>query len=393
MDPHAGSLDGRKEERTIVRDERNEVLAKQLLAYSIELQPGERLFIEVSGREALELAKVLIRQATEIGAVPFWYISDLSLMRQWLSWATEAQFNAYADLHLTLLRRCDAWLGVTADDNPFDLADVAPEQLQMHQTLFVKPVHQEIRVRQTKWCILNYPSNSMAQLSEMSRESYENLYYDVCCLNYARMSKAMDPLAELMERTDLVHIVAPSTDLTFSIKGIPSMKWDGKSNIPDGELLTAPVRDSVNGTITFNSPALFKGAVFRNVRFEFRDGRIIEATSQGDNERLNQILDTDDGSRHIGEFALGLNPFILHPSRDVLFTEKIAGSFHLAVGNCYDDASNGNRSAIHWDLVQIQRKEYGGGEIYFDGELLRKDGAFVDEELERSLSAEALKGL
>ena len=376
-----------------MRDERNEVLAKQLLAYSIELQPGERLFIEVSGREALELGKVLIRQATEIGAVPFWYISDLSLMRKWLSWATEAQFNAYADLHLRLLRRCDAWLGVTADDNPFDLADVAPEQLQMHQTLFVKPVHQEIRVRQTKWCILNYPSNSMAQLSEMSRESYEDLYYDVCCLNYARMSKAMDPLAELMERTDLVHIVAPGTDLTFSIKGIPSMKWDGKSNIPDGELLTAPVRDSVNGTITFNSPALFKGAVFHDVKFEFRAGRIVEATSQGDNERLNQILDTDDGSRHIGEFALGLNPFILHPSRDVLFTEKIAGSFHLAVGNCYDDASNGNRSAIHWDLVQIQRKEYGGGEIYFDGELLRKDGAFVDEELQRSLSAEALKGL
>ena len=171
------------------------------------------------------------------------------------------------------------------------------------------------------------------------------------------------------------------------------MKWDGKSNIPDGELLTAPVRDSVNGTITFNTPGLFKGAVFHDVRFELRDGMIVDATCQGDNERLNQILDTDEGARYIGEFALGLNPFILHPSRDVLFTEKIAGSFHLAAGNCYDDASNGNRSAIHWDLVQIQRKEYGGGEIYFDGELIRKDGVFVDEELEQSFSAEALKGV
>lgn len=393
MDPNASSLHGRKEERTIVRDERNEVLANRLLEYSVELQPGERLFIEVSGAEALDLAKVLVRQATQRGAVPFWYFNDLSLQRQWLRFATEDQFRTRTDWHLRLVEQSDAWLYVMANDNPFDLADVPPQQLQMNQTLFVKPVHQEIVVKRTKWCILNYPSNSVAQLSEMSRESYEDLYYDVCCLDYAGMSKAMDPLADLMERTDVVHILAPGTDLTFSIKGIPSMKWDGKSNIPDGELLTAPVRDSVNGTITFNTPGLFKGAVFHNVRLEFRDGKVVDATSQGDNERLNQILDTDDGSRYIGEFAFGLNPFILHPSRDVLFTEKIAGSFHLAVGNCYDDASNGNRSAIHWDLVQIQREEYGGGEIYFDGELIRKDGVFVDEELERSFSAGALKGL
>ncbi len=389
----AGSLRGRREKGTIVRDERNEVLARQLLGYSIELQPGERLFIEVSGREALELTKVLVRQATQRGAVPFWYFNDASFQRQWIPFATEEQFRARTDWHLRLVEQSDAWLVVIADDNPFDLADVSAQQLRMNQTLYVKPVHQEIRVRRTKWCILHYPSNSIAQLSEMSQESYEDLYYDVCCLDYARMSKAMDPLAELMERTDIVHLVAPGTDLTFSIKGIPSMKWDGKSNIPDGELLTAPVKDSVNGTITFNTPGLFKGSVFHDVRFELRDGKIVDATCQGDNERLNQILDTDEGARYIGEFALGLNPFILHPSRDVLFTEKIAGSLHLAAGNCYDDASNGNRSAIHWDLVQIQRKEYGGGEIYFDGELIREDGVFVDEELERSFSAEALKGV
>jgi aminopeptidase len=375
-----------------VGDERNEVLARQLLEHSIELEPGERLIIEVDGREALELARVLIKRATALGAVPFWYYNDLSLQRQWIRYATEEQFRAFADLHLVLMRQCDAWLGLAADDNPFDLADVPPEQLRLHQTLYVKPVHQEVRVRGTKWCILRFPSSSVAQLSEMSQESYEDLYYDVCCLNYARMSRAMEPLLELMERTDAVHIVAPGTDLTFSIKDIPILKWDGKSNIPDGELMTAPVRESVSGTITFNTPGLFRGSVFHSVRLEFHEGKIVGASCQGDIKRLNQVLDMDEGARYLGEFAVGLNPFILHPSRDVLFTEKIAGSFHLAAGNCYDEASNGNHSAIHWDLVQIQRKEYGGGEIYFDGELVRKDGVFVDEELERSFSAEALKG-
>jgi aminopeptidase len=384
--------DAWRKEKAAVRDERNEVLARQLLEYSVELEPGERLIIEVNGREALELARVLVRQATALGAVTFWYYNDLSLQRQFIRYATEEQFRAFADLHLVLMRQCDAWLGVAADDNPFDLADVSPQQLQLHQTLYVKPVHQEVRVKGTKWCILRFPSRSIAQMSEMSQESYEDLYYDVCCLDYAGMSRAMDPLMELMERTDAVHIVAPGTDLTFSIKDIPILKWDGKSNIPDGELMTAPVRESVNGTLTFNTPGLFRGSVFRDVRLDFHEGKIVGASCQGDVKRLNEILDMDEGARYVGEFALGLNPFILHPSRDVLFTEKIAGSFHVAAGNCYDEASNGNHSAIHWDLVQIQRKEYGGGEIYFDGELVRRDGLFVDEELERSFSAEALRG-
>jgi aminopeptidase len=344
----------------------------------------------VGGSEALELAKVVIRQATAVGAVPFWHYNDPSLQRQWISHATEDQYEAFTSLHLHLLDECDAWLMVRAEDNPFDLADLQPEQLKMYQRLYVEPVLERRQARGVKWCLLRYPSNSVAQLSEMSKEAYADLYYAVCCLDYASMSVAMDPLVELFERTDMVHIVGPDTDLTFSIKDIPSMKWDGRSNLPDGELMTAPVRESVNGFIAYNSPGLYQGIVFHGIRFEVKNGRIVDASCHGDDERLNGILDMDEGARYFGEFALGLNPFILHPSRDVLFTEKIAGSFHLTPGNCYEEASNGNHSAIHWDLVQIQREDYGGGEIYFDGELVRKDGVFVDEELERSFSGEAL---
>ncbi len=375
-----------------MKDERIEILARNLLSYSVDLKPGETIMLEIRGKDTLELAKEIIREVTRIGAVPFWYYNDLSLLRPSIKDAGEEQFKAFGELHLMLMKECDAYLLVDGSDNPFDLAEVESEQLKHYQTLYVKPVHIEERVRHTKWCFLRFPTNSMAQLAEMSHEAYEDFYYDVCCLDYARMSTAMDPLLELMRETDMVQIVGPGTDLTFSIKDIPVVKGDGKINIPDGEVHTAPLKNSVNGHITFNSPALYRGFVFNEVRFEFQDGRIVDASCQIGTEKLNQILDTDGGARYIGEFALGLNPFILHPTKDTLFTEKIAGSFHLTPGNCYDEASNGNESAIHWDLVQIQRGEYGGGEIYFDGELIRSDGVFVDEELEESLSATALSG-
>src|SRR5690606_5901834 len=200
-------------------------------------------------------------------------------------------------------------------------------------------------------------------------------------LDYAAMSKAMDPLKALMDRTDRVRITGPGTDLTFSIRGIGSVKCDGHRNIPDGEVYTAPVRESVNGTITYNVPSVRGGFTFENVRFRFENGKIVEAEAN-DTKRLNDILDTDEGARYIGEFSIGFNPHILTPMKDTLFDEKIAGSLHFTPGQAYRKADNGNRSAIHWDLVLIQRPEYGGGEIWFDDRLIRKDGRFVVPELE-----------
>jgi len=377
-----------------MKDERNERLVRNLLGHSVALQPGETIMIEVAGKDTLELAKELIQQATRLGAVPFWYYSDPSLERLWIRGASEAQFKAWAKVHLRLMKECAAYIYVDGCDNPFDPSDLPNEQIQLYDTLFVKPVHLEERIKNTKWCALRFPSNSMAQLAEMSQEAFEDFYYDICCLDYAEMSKAMDPLVELMQRTDMVRIVAPGTDLVFSIKGIPVVKCDGKENIPDGEIFTAPVRDSINGHITFNTPMLerARGLLFNDIRLEFRDGRVVQASCQGRAEELKGILDTDEGARYVGEFALGLNPFIIRPMKEALFDEKIAGSLHMAVGSCYDEAPNGNESAIHWDLVQIQREEYGGGEIYFDGELIRRDGVFVDENLENSLSAKVLGG-
>ncbi len=373
-----------------MKDKRNEILARNLVNYSVRLQPGETIMIEIKGKETLELAKEIIKEVTRVGGIPFWYYSDESLQRNWIMGATEKQFRAFGRLHLKLMKECDAYLGLRGSDNPFDLADIDSKQTKLNQKLFYKPVHLEQRVKRTKWCVLRFPNNAMAQLAETSQEKFEKFYYDVCNLNYAKMSKAMDRLVSVLEKTDRVRIVGPNTDLSFSIKNIPVVKCDGTRNIPDGEVYTAPVRDSINGHITYNTPSLHDGITFTGIRFEFRRGKIVDASCQGYTEKLNEILDTDKGARYVGEFAIGVNPYIKHPMKDTLFDEKIAGSFHLTPGQCYDEAPNGNDSTIHWDLVTIQRKDYGGGEIYLDDRLFRKDGVFVDKKLEQSFSARAL---
>jgi len=374
-----------------MKDKRNEILARQLLDYSVKLKKGEILYLEIKGKETLELGKEIIKYVTKKGAVPFWFYNDESLSRQWIGQAKDEQFKKQAKLHLQLMKQADAYIGLRGSDNPFDLADISQKQIDKNNSLFYKPVHLEERVKRTKWVVLRFPNNAMAQLAETSQESFEKFYYEVCCADYAKMSRAMNPLVKLMNKTDKVHITGPGTDLTFSIKNIPIVKCDGTRNIPDGEDYTAPVKNSVNGTIRFNTPSLYQGAVYNDIQFTFEKGKIVKATCSGDSKKLNKILDTDKGARYIGEFALGVNPFIRHPMKDTLFDEKIAGSFHFTPGQCYDEAPNGNDSAIHWDLVMIQRKDYGGGDIYFDDKLIRKDGVFTDRKMERAFSKQNLK--
>jgi len=374
-----------------MKDPRNAVLARNLVEYSLDIQPGELLYLELKGVDSLELAREIIAHTTRRGAVPFWYYSDESLQRHWLKSANDTQFTKFAETHLELMKRADCYIGVRGSDNPFDLADLPQEQLRKSAQLFYKPVHLEERVKRTRWVVLRYPNNAMSQLAETSQEAFADFYFNVCCLDYAKMSIAMDPLKKLMESTEKVRLVGAGTDLRFSIKGINVVKCEGKRNIPDGECFTAPVRESVDGHITFNCPSLYEGKVFNNVRLEFERGKVVKATADNYQSDIERILNTDAGARYVGEFSLGFNPFILHPMKDTLFDEKIKGSLHFTPGQCYDEAFNGNQSSIHWDLVLIQRPEYGSGEIWFDDKLIRKDGVFTDAKLEQGFSAENLQ--
>lgn len=371
-----------------MHDQRIDLLAQTIINYSVELKQGDKILIEVNGLE-IPLARALVKEAYRAGGVPFLTIHNHTLQREILKGLTVEQARAMADWDVARMKEMQAYVGIRAGENINELADVSSEKMQIYQTHYSKPVHTEQRVKHTRWCVLRYPNASMSQLAEMSMESFEDFYFKVCNLDYSKMSKAMDPLQETMEKTDLVRITGPGTDLEFSIKGLPAIKCDGKMNIPDGELFTAPVKNSVNGKITYNTPAVYQGYTYENIVLEFRNGKIIKA-SANNSEKLNKILDTDEGARYIGEFSFGFNPHIQKPMKDTLFDEKIDGSFHFTPGSAYDECDNGNRSAVHWDLVCIQRPDYGGGEIYFDGELIRKDGRFVPESL-KVLNPENLK--
>lgn len=368
-------------------DLRVKQLADVLVNYSCNVQKNEKVLINYEGECCKPLVKQLIKNIYARGGMPYVEMRDSSVTREILLGATEEQMDFLNEYQLMQMKGMDCYIAIRAGSNTSELSDVPSDKLNMYYRK-TQPVL-DYRVNETKWVVLRYPNESMAQLAGTSLESFEDFYFEVCTLDYAKMSKAMDSLVELMNRTDKVHIKGPGTDLTFSIKDIPAIKCAGEMNIPDGEVYTAPVRESMNGVISYNTPSEEQGFTYENIRFEIKDGKIIKAAAN-DNERINQLLDTDEGARYFGEFAIGVNPYILNPMKDTLFDEKIAGSFHLTPGMAYEDAPNGNNSAVHWDLVMIQRPEYGGGEIYFDDVLIRKDGLFTLPEL-MCLNPENLK--
>ncbi len=367
-----------------MRDPRLDVLAGNLLDYSLELKPREKVLIEgETGAEELMIA--LVEQAYRRGALPFAVLGDARLRRAWMLGASREQMDLQVSWGMQRVRDVDATVYILADRNATELADVAPRTLEASRLASEPLLNLELSKR---WLLLRYPTAAAAQAAGMSTDAFEDFCLRVSTLDYAKMSRAMDPLVELMSRTDRVRIVSPGTDLSFSIKGIPVVKAAGHNNIPDGEVFTSPVRDSVNGTILFNTPSLEDGTTYERVCLVFRDGRVAEADAN-EPEKLATMLDTDEGSRYVGEFAFGVNPCIDRPMKDTLYDEKIGGSLHLALGRAYEDADNGNRSSVHWDLVLIQTPAWGGGEIWFDDVLVRRDGRFVTPGL-RGLNPENL---
>ncbi|MBO8165191.1 MAG: aminopeptidase [Brevibacillus sp.] len=370
-----------------MKDPRVEKLAGILVNYSVRVQPGENVLIYAVGQVS-DMVTAVIEKVYQAGGYPYVQLIDPVIQRELLLNVKEEQLAVMREADVSFMKKMDCYIGIRGGDNINELSDVPADRMSMYSRLLQRPVL-DVRVPETKWVILRYPNASMAQLASMSTAAFEDFYFKVCTLDYSKMEKAMDNLVALMQQTDKVRITGPGTDLTFSIKGIPAIKCAGHNNIPDGEVFTAPVKDSVNGVISYNTPSPYQGYTFENVKLRFENGRIVEATANN-TERLNQILDEDEGARYVGEFAIGVNPFIQNPMKDILFDEKIDGSFHFTPGQCYDEAPNGNKSSVHWDLVCIQRPEWGGGEIYFDDRLIRKDGRFVVPELE-SLNPENLK--
>jgi len=364
-----------------MHDPRIELLANLLLNHSCTLKNGEKILIEAFDLPEADLVTALIEGAAQRGVVPLVSWKNNTVLRSLYQTATEESMKLSARFEKDRMQAVDAYIGIRGAANSSQFADVPHEKMDLFQKHWWKQVHGSIRVPDTKWVVLRYPTDSFAQAANMSTAAFEDFYFDVCTADYAAMGKAQEPLVARMQATDQVRIVSPGTELTLSIRDIPVIPCAGDRNIPDGEVFTAPVRDSINGVIRFNTQSRYQGTVFDNIEFEFKDGKIIRAEAN-ETEKLNTILDSDEGARYCGEWALGTNNRVRHPMLDTLFDEKIGGSFHLTPGQAYDEADNGNNSRIHWDLVLIQRPDYGGGEIYFDGELVRKDGHFVPKDLQ-----------
>jgi aminopeptidase len=358
-------------------DPRYKKLASLLVNYSTEIKKGDRALLEMTDVPD-EFSLELMRAVRAAGGTPFIEVRHTRIAREIIQATDRKHAAAVRDIELHRMKKMQAYIAIRGSANASENADVPSDRMQLYSRV-LRPVL-NYRVNKTRWCVLRWPTPSMAQAAGMSTEAFEHLYFEVCTMDYARMGRAMAPLEKRMQKTDRVRLVSPGTDLAFSIKNIGAKMCKGDRNIPDGEVFSCPVKKSVNGVIQFNTPTIYSGTKFENVRLEFKEGKVVKATGSN-TQRLNDILDTDRGARYVGEFSLGFNPYILNPMCDILFDEKIAGSLHFTPGQAYEECDNGNRSAVHWDMVLIQRKEWGGGEVWFDGELIRKDGVFLPKEL------------
>ncbi len=365
-----------------VADPRLARLADVLIDHSCRLQAGEKVLIEAFDLPTAELVCLLVEKAAAKGAVPVVQWRSNRILRSLYRSSSRSGLELIGSLERSTMEQMDAYIGIRGAENSNQFGDVPGSQMGLMQECIWQAVHLDVRVPKTKWVVLRYPTPSFAQSARMSTDAFEEFFFDVCTADYELMARNQEPLQRRMEALDQVRIVGPGTDLTFSKKGIPVVACNGARNIPDGEVFTAPVRESVNGVIQYNAGSLYQGTVFEEILFEFENGRIVKAGCRGKADRLNAILDSDAGARYIGEWALGCNNRIRHPMLDTLFDEKIGGSLHFTPGNAYDSADNGNRSQVHWDLVLIQTPEYGGGQIYFDGELIRQDGRFLPDDLQ-----------
>ena len=356
------------------RIEKERILAEKLVRYSCDIKYNEKVLVSYSDTPSTFI-ETLIEEITKAGGIPLVYRLDKSIKRRLLLNSRQETFEYYKLIVEPIMQSADAVILIGGSHNDFELSDIPDDTMSDYSKLYVEPIHFKIRCNK-KWVLLRYPTPSFAQSSGLSSEKFYEFFFNVCTLDYSLLKEKMQPLKKLMESTDKVRIIAPNTDLSFSIKDMPAIICSGECNIPDGEIYSAPLKESVNGHITFNVPAIDNGVEFNNIRLEFENGKIVNFNCN-DNDRFQKILDTDSGSRYLGEFAFGLNPYCTYSIKDILFDEKMCKSIHLAIGSSYEDCYNGNTSAVHLDLIQSHDTKFGGGKIYFDDLLIYENGKFM----------------
>jgi aminopeptidase len=351
-----------------------------LFCKATKLKKGDNVFLHAIDLEGLPLLIAFYKEAVlrEAGSIVY-SVTIPELEHFFLKNAQAEQLQFFPEWDLERMKKMDVFMAARARTNGLELSDISPERVAQRNKV-IDPIS-EYRVKHSRWCLTYVPTDHDAMLAGMSTPAYFDYYFQATLQDYAALKMKNQALRDLMARTDRVTIKSPDTDLQFSIKGIPVKSCHGEYNIPDGEVYTAPIKESVEGWVKYNVPSLYQGREWSNVRLEFRDGKIVDAQCDQGQAAVNGMLDIDEGARYVGEFAIGTNTGIRRAAKNTLFDEKIFGSFHLTPGRAYDEADNGNRSTVHWDLVKILTPQYGGGRIEFDGVAVMEDGLFVHPEL------------
>ncbi len=347
-------------------------LVDTIVNYSLEVKSDDKVLI-TSYLEAKEFILKLVDKIISVGGIPVVKLKDSEIDSLIMEKSLSNRVNLVKTLSMEEAINYDCFINIRCMNNDYESKDTNKKLLKEIGDATLES--DDIRINTKRWVLLNYPTALDAYKNKTSYRKYYDYALKAMTFDYAKMLKDMEPLKKLMEQTDKVHIVDKNTDLTFSIKDIPVIPCAGKSNIPDGEIYTAPIKDSVEGYITYNTPCPYQGNVYTGVRLEFSNGKIVNCTCNEDVLSLKEIFDTDLGARYIGEFSIGLNPMIRTPMGDILYDEKIIGSIHFTPGRAYKDAFNGNISSIHWDMVLLNP------DIYFDDVLIRKNGKFVIDSL------------
>ena len=364
-------------------DIRVEKLADLLVNYSIEVRKGDNIVIE--GNTLSEpLVKAVYAKVLQAGGNPLLMVQPTGAEEIYYKYASEEQLQHVPPPEKLIIETYDARIVAWGIGNTRALTSVDPAKTVMHSRSrrdLMKIALQREASGELRWVVALYPTNAPAQDAEMSLSEYEDFVYGACMPDmddpigyWRRFSVRQQKIVDWLKGKKRVHVTGLDTDLTLNIEGRKFINCDGKNNMPDGEVFTGPVEDSMQGNVYFSYPAIYDDREVTGVRLWFENGKVVRASAEKNEQFLLKTLDTDDGARYVGEFAIGTNEGITRFTRQILFDEKINGSFHMALGTGFPETGSCNESAIHWDMVCDLRQ---GGEIRVDDELLYKDGKFV----------------
>lgn len=363
-------------------DSRIKKLAELCVHYSVNLKPKENVMIR--GTElAFPLIHEIYKECLLRDAYPT-VMPSLETQFTFFTLAKEHQLTYVSPLDKFIAENVDVSIGIFCDPSPKGLSNVDPVKIRMRQAAR-RDLSEILQRREAegkfRWTGFPYPINAQAQEAEMSLEEYEDFVYSSCLVDredpaaeWMKIQKQQENTCSFLNKAKEIHMVGEDTDLKFGVAGRKWINCSGQKNMPDGEVFTAPIENSVNGTVRFTYPGIYMGREVEDIRLEFKDGKVVKASAAKGEDLLQQLLKID-GADRLGETAIGTNYGITRFTKDMLFDEKMGGTIHMALGfNPIPDTGGLNKSALHWDILKDMKKD---GEIYADGELFYKNGKFL----------------